>query len=522
MSENSHPQNAKFSIKDDGERLMNLLKSTAGFSLHFIISKPKVSIQKTIIPLSRHLQKRLFWMNLAEQNLSLSRVLTGMDPPGMDTIVVITGIEDYIQANPEADPANELETLNRRFFTLRQRFTFPLLLHIPPYMIELIQEFAPDMWQGRNGIYVLDMPSTERFQVTTYLQDYFLETDLLINHIQRREWLTVYSAMQWESGYQNIKKQTAFESKLFGKIGRLLYQVGKFREALDYFRKQKEYALIQKDKALLPEALNNTGVVYEALGNPQMALETLHQANEVAETNLRGTNHPYKAIILSNLSSAYLTLGNLEEGFLKSRQALRMFERKMGMRHYGLVPLLIKYGKAQLRKGIFGEALDSFRRALQIIEKEWEFDHPYMAVVLQHIGLVYLKQGKADSARRYFYRNMERVEKVLGPEHPYMAEQLNQIGFIHLQLENYKHALQYFQWALQIRQQNPGGTDPLIGEIFRNIASVYQRLRKYRQAQNHFQSALRIFRSSLSENHPAIHDVEDHLQLIDEEITSGD
>ncbi|RMF56880.1 MAG: tetratricopeptide repeat protein [Calditrichaeota bacterium] len=503
-------------VMDDLNRLQLALEQTPTFSVHILVHKPGFSLQKELERITNQLNKKLIWISIEKYSRPFFEILTSLPIVDYNSVICLTGIEGYLEGHPEIDLSAELEVLNRNFYLFREKFKFPLLIHIPPYMVQFFQEFAPDFWQWRKGFYVLEKKVEEKFPIQLYLQDFFFGEEALLSYPQKEEWLEVYSALQWESGFTNLKMQTAFEAQLFGLLGRCRFQLGQFRHALDYFRKQKEYITNQKDKSALPEVLNNMALSYHELGNPQIALEFIQEAEQIAEDKLRGANHPFKAIIASNMSRIWLTLGNSTEAFLKGRHAVRIFEKKMGMRHPGLIPILLKFGKAQTALEKFGEALDTYRRVLQLVERVWEFEHPYMSVVLQHIAMVYYHQKKYEAARRYFYRTMERIEAALGPEHPYVAHQLFYIGAIHKELGHTNHALDYFNWALQIRQKNPGGNDPLIGELYRSIAELYYQLQDHDKAEEYLQKALKVFHSSLPPNHPSSMKAEEQLHLMNE------
>lgn len=495
-------------------RLLAGLRQSHGFSLHLVIFDAKSVIKKKLKELGEALAERLEILDLAKASDPITLLLQQVSQVSAGKTIAVTGLEKYISPSEKEYLPDFLPALNLQLYDLR-RSGFPIIFVLPIHQFEALKKEAPDIWEWRNGLYLFEERDEDRFQTASFLCDHFMGSLNSESYLQKKTLLALYETLKFE--YDSAAREgLLYEFNLLGKIGCLYYKLGNYRSAFNYFRKQLDFMEIAGDENLFPPVLNNIGMVYAALSNYGEALDYLQRALKIGERTLRGDNHPNKAIMLSNIGEISFYLGDLQEAFLNCRQALRMAEKRLGMRHPSLIPVILKLAMVFREQGHYEDALDHYRRALHLVEKQFDIDHPYLAMVLQNIGMTYFHQKKYDMARRYIYRTLEISERALGAEHPYIAIMLNHVGMAHYYGNHYDWALKYFLWAMDIRAKSIGPQDLLIGTIYSNIGKVHHDQGNFPEAQVYFRKAHDIFRLQLPEDHPDTRSLEQYIFRLEE------
>jgi tetratricopeptide (TPR) repeat protein len=507
----------KRSVKATGDmaRLLQFFPNSGGFSLHLLVYDSPAILKRKLKELTDELEEGCKVIDLSEFEDPIDNLLSKISRVSEEETIAVTGLETCVYPAEYEINLEFLPALNNSLFQLRE-LKRPLLLFISINLIDMIKEDASDIWEWRSGVYLFEERDEDRYETATFLCDHFLGSLNSENYDEKQRLLILYKTLNFEYASESPENGVVLEQALLGKIGCVLYKLGDYRIAFDYFKKQLDFCEIIGDDKLLPSVLNNIGMVYAALSNYNEALSYLKRAWKIGEKNLRGDNHPNKAIMLSNIGEVHYYLGDLQEAFINCRQALRMSEKRLGMRHPNLVPLINKLARVFREQKQFEDALDHYRRALHIVEKQFEIDHPYLAVVLQNIGMTYFSQEKYDASRRYMYRTVEITEKSLGPEHPYLGLLLNNIGLTHYHNDHEAWALKYFNWALEIRKKSIGPQDLLIGTISSNIAKVYYNQGRYDEARMHLREAYDIYRLKLPDSHLEIDSIKQWLLLVND------
>lgn len=496
-------------------RLIKALPAVKDFSLHLFIGDSENVIKKKLKELTDVFGEEIETLDLTKSNKPVSYLLTKVSQSEPGRIMVVNGLGKCVYPAENEIDLEFLPVLNTQLFELR-KISRRVVLVIPIHLYELIQKDAPDIWEWRSGLYLFEERDEDRYETAAYLCDHFLGSLHSETYLQKQTLHQLYKTLKYEYTAETHDKSVLLEHALLGKIGCLLYKLGNYRQAFDYFRKQLDFCEIIGDEKLFPPVHNNIGMVYAALSNYDEALEYLQRAWKLGETTLRGDNHPNKSIMLSNIGEVHQYLGSLQDAFLNCRQALRMSEKRLGMRHPNLVPIINKYARVLREQKQYDDALDQYRRALHIVEKQFDIDHPYLAVVLQNIGMTYFSQEKYDVARRYMYRTVEITERAMGAEHPYFGLLMNNIGLTHYHSDHEDWALKYFTWALEIRKNSVGSQDLLIGNISANIAKVLYSQEKYDEAKTYLREAHDIYRLKLPEEHPELASIKQWILMVTE------
>jgi len=231
----------------------------------------------------------------------------------------------------------------------------------------------------------------------------------------------------------------------------------------------------EKTKA---NAINNLGLIYTALGEPEKALKYLQEAL-VIERQLA-----YKqgeAAALGNIGLIYRNLGEMEKA-LKYHQEALVIDRQLGYKQ-GEATQLGNIGLIYSDLGEMEKALKYHEGALvinrQLDYKKGEADQ------LGNIGLIYRVLGDPEKALKY-HQEAFNIDKQLGDKQG-EASDFGNIGLIYSDLGEMEKALKYHEEALVINRQvgfKQGEANTLgnIGNIYRNLSEPEKALKYYKEA----------------------------------------
>ena len=498
-----------FSLQNELMRMSVVLSDSKGGGIYFLVYDLD-AVKKQILQSLKKIPELTF----EEIRLSPSRINTKtlriIASSIAETAVLVSGFNEFDQSNPKTDD------FIKSFATtlLENKAEFPVFILIPiNVLFDFFSELQP-LWKSQDHFFWIENSDLDRHRKAYYWLDLFDETKYY-PFVENKRWvLERYNQLQL--CYSTGTEYPYLHYHLLAKIAKMHFLLGDYKLALQILKKQKKYLQLIREEKLLPEILNNIGVVNAYLGRFEKSRTYFETGIKVAAKVLRGAHHPGKIFLKSNLGKLFSFLNQPTQAFVTTREALRMGEQKLGMRSLKLIPLLINFARSLCDRESYEDALDHLRRALHIVELRLDITHPYMAVILQQIGMVYYSQEKFELSRRYFYRTVETIEKALGPTHPYFGEILNQTGLNHLATGQPKLALKYFQWALQIRHDVLGADDYLRGFILMNIGKTLQKLGDTTAAVKNMKQAEHILAHYLPKDHPQLLEIQSAiLNLVD-------
>ncbi len=498
MNSNGHIRIPDNQSENDIPRLAHALQHAQDGEFHIVLcdseNTEKMAL-KTLIPLLDQQAKILTYKSTPKNKTFLKKVCDS----AQTQITLIKNLYEIEANNSDGHSEEALRMFDNEMKSARLKK--PVVLFFPIQALTFVEEFVSHIWQHRAGLYLFEEPDLDRFRRGFYLVDYFSDTQQCRFYSEKQQMLALYKLLLKEYHKPQFENELLLKFSIFGKFANLHFKLGDFPQAYFYMKRQKELLRLLRDSKLLPEILNNIGLLNHTLSKYDEALECYDNAQKIAEKNLRGSNHPAKTVILSNMGELSYERGDYIDAFVKTRKALRMAEAKFGTRHEFLVPLLIKFARTCRIRGDYADALDHYRRSLRIVENKLKIDHPYMSVILEQIGMTYYFQKKYDIAQRYVYRTLEPLEHAMGPAHPYLGLLLNNVGVTHFYSESSDRALKYYRWALDIRMDKIGENDVVVGYIYDNIGRIYRAQGDREKARIFSKKAEKILKNHHLQNH---------------------
>jgi tetratricopeptide (TPR) repeat protein len=502
-----------FSLKNELMRMTVVLSDAKAGGIYFLVYDLE-AVKKQIVQSLKKIPQLTFEeikLSPSKLNAKTLRIITASIA---ETAVLISGFSEFDKANPKT--CEFVKSFAATLLENKSEYSVLILIPINT-LYDFFSELQP-LWKSQKNFFWIENGDLDRHRKAHYWLDLFDETKFY-PFVENKRWvLERYNQLQL--CYSGETDYPYLHYHLLAKIAKMHFLLGEYKLALQILKKQKICLQSIRDEKLLPESLNNIGVVNAYLGRFEKSRQYFETGLKAAEKALRGAHHPGKIFLKSNLGKLFSFLHQPTQAFVTTREALRMGEQKLGMRSPKLIPLLINFAKSLCDRENYEDALDHLRRALHIGELRLDISHPYMAVILQQIGMVYYLQKKFDLSRRYIYRTVETLEKALGPTHPYFGEILNQTGLNHLATEQPKLALKYFQWALQIRHDTLGTDDYLRGFILLNISKALQKLGDKISATENLKQAGDILTRYLPKDHPQLLEIQSAIVNLEEEIQS--
>jgi tetratricopeptide (TPR) repeat protein len=217
------------------------------------------------------------------------------------------------------------------------------------------------------------------------------------------------AASQARAVLARIGGSAQVEAELATMVGLTRFAQGRFAEA----RAEYERALDLRDRTVGPDAWQ-TAAAQHNLANVEMqegaiddALALWESALLVYEARL-GSDHPFAALVRTNIGIALDALGRTSEAEAQHRAALDVFERSDALDRAHVV--LANLGSTVCAQGRPAECLELCERALAIKTRVLPPHHPSLAYGLECVGSAWLELQRPDRAEPPLSRAVELLE----------------------------------------------------------------------------------------------------------------
>ncbi len=292
----------------------------------------------------------------------------------------------------------------------------------------------------------------------------------------------------WQSSAIALAQSDPFaEASRLYQEGDRLYQEGSessLRQAIELWLQAVplwQQAGAQRELAL---TFNNLGLVYDALGDRNTALDYYQQALPLIQAV---GDQQGEAAILTNIGAVYQALGDRDAAHGYYQQALPL-SRAVGDRQ-GEASILTNMGNVYDALGDRDTALNYYQQALPLSRAVG--DQVGEASTLTNIGNIYSALGEPETALDYYQQALP-LRQAMGDKRG-EAVTLSNIGLVYDTLGDRETALAYYQQALPLRRAV--GDRQGEAATLSNIGLVYDALGERETALDYYQQALRLSRA---------------------------
>ncbi len=288
---------------------------------------------------------------------------------------------------------------------------------------------------------------------------------------------------KWQQGLELAKKagnQPAVADFL-GNLGLVYDALGQYDRALEFTQQALAIHRDLKDRRGEGHDRNNLGVVYRHLSQYDRALESHQQALDIfREIKDRGG----EGYALGSLGLINWFTGQYDRAFEYNQQALDIFRELKDRR--GEAQILGSLGIQYYRLGQSNQAIEYHQQALAIHREFKDLRSEGNALI--NLGEVYNDIGQNDRALECFQQALDIFRKIKARRGEGQA--LTDLGGVCRDLGRYEQALGYLQEALAIKREINDRLDE--GEDLTKLGLVYLDLGQYDQALKTLEESLKI------------------------------
>jgi tetratricopeptide (TPR) repeat protein/predicted Ser/Thr protein kinase len=277
--------------------------------------------------------------------------------------------------------------------------------------------------------------------------------------------------------YENLLKSSPGDVDVQYELADLYLQNG------DYDKARAELTGVLKSDPKNIRALWRLGVVYNLIGNPQAALDSLTRGSSLA---IQVDNQEQQALILLSMGISYRLLNKPEEALRNYQDSIAINE-KLGQKR-GVAGALNEVGLVQRTSGKPDAALASYNKALVLLRDIGMKDET--ANTLTNLGAVYQDLEKFDQALEV-YKQALQIQRETGDE-SYESQCLDNIAGVYLAMGDTDNAFTYSQQALQLREKL--GVPGDIADTLESLSEAYTATGQYDQAMTALMRALELSR----------------------------
>ncbi len=305
------------------------------------------------------------------------------------------------------------------------------------------------------------------------------------------------------------------EVDLFYKEAKVLYNEGKFKEALPVFIKAY-------NESKMPKIKNKTKVkvtsflvaVYYRLGDLDKAL-ALSKENIETLKNKNGSDTPQMGKTYNNLGELYFAKGDLDSAeatFLKAIPLISQLKDSASVLEVSYVNLAELYRSKQ----DFEKAGSYFDKALKESDKLADSDDIVhkrsRASLFSNYGQLWHDQNKLEKAEAYYKKALALFESDSNLLHPDMAVVYSNLAVINRHKGKLYLAKLYNEKSLQINLEAFGENHKETITDYNNLSVVYESLGDYPTALNYLNKALSSARKSYPARHPLVVAIENNMK----------
>jgi len=220
------------------------------------------------------------------------------------------------------------------------------------------------------------------------------------------------------------------------------------------------------------------------------------------------------AVLLDNLTDAYISMGNYAKAYPLAERALNIRERLLGADNLGIKGSLFNLGRIHFAMGNYMKALLLSERALSISEKSSDPKAPAASSsALSNLSKIYCTMGNYAKALPLAEKALAISEKISGPDSLKTRPKLLSLARICQEMGNYAKALPLAEKALAISEKTLGQEHPdIVGDLC-CIANIYLDMKERDKALSFYEKALVISEKTLGPDHPDTGDCIENLAI---------
>jgi tetratricopeptide (TPR) repeat protein len=286
----------------------------------------------------------------------------------------------------------------------------------------------------------------------------------------------------------------------WGRLGRLLIQVGQVNKAEELYLSLLENTSIQSD---LNHYNHMMGIIKNGQGDYPEAVRYYQNALDIAK-KIFSENDPDLASSYTQIGQVHNNMGEYSNALSYYEKALDIFKKSLPENHPKLAASYVTIGQVYTNMGEYTKVLSFDEMALDIFKKTLPANHPNLATSYNNIGQVYDDMGEYSNALSFYEKALDIREKTLPANHPHLAISYSNIGQVYTNMGEYSKALSFHQKALDIQEKTLSENHSNLVISYNDIGRIYNAMGEYSKALSFHEKALNIQEKTFSANNPAL------------------
>jgi serine/threonine-protein kinase len=305
-------------------------------------------------------------------------------------------------------------------------------------------------------------------------------------------------------------------------LGWIRQQQGRSQEAAVLLDEAVERARrAQGGERMLARALNDLGVVREALGDYEAALAA-HEEALALRSELFGPEHRSVAVSASNLSAIHYRLGDVPAAVAEAERALELIRRSFGADHQRAIIVQSNLAVFKLVQGDLAGAEADYRDLLARQARLQGSDHPVTVRVMISLAAVLRQEEKWTEAESTL-RDVLRIENERPEPNPVdvafsmaaLGDVLSAVGGRH------DEAVRLIAGALDLQTDALGSQHVDVAQSQSYLSRAYERVDSLREAIAWQEAVITTLESALGADSPQTVAERERLRTLRERAGTG-
>ena len=286
-------------------------------------------------------------------------------------------------------------------------------------------------------------------------------------------------------------------------LGALLFQQGKFHEALKCYREALQIHETLQQDVDIAGSHQNIGVALKYTGDFAGAMDHARRALALRQSAL-GVHHIDTAASHINLAMMLSEMQQVEGALEQFEAALAIQQERLGVNHASTASTLINMGAVHYQNAAFEQALGLYEQGLERLQIAVGKEHPDVAAAHNNLGLTLYQLQRLDDSLRHHRRahDILTAKRSKDNNDPSLAATLGSIGNVFKQKGQFEEALAHYKRAHQMLETVLGENHPDVASSHNNMGQVMAALQQFDEAMTVYRSAEKIFQDTFGSRHP--------------------